>query len=431
MENEEKREGITIGEVFRIIKKHIWFVLGATLLFAAAAVLLIEFIINPMIATYSMDFHYVFPRQDSGSYPDGTPFFFQEIVTPDALKDARETNRDFEGIDVETMSRRGGIAIEAETFSVQEVEEYTGRYTVTVDASYFDNEGQAESFIRAVAEVPVRKMKEIAKGLSYTVAESTFNSAPFEERLRLLADLKESLLLVCGQWISCYSENYNVRITESDGKVSARRLRDYRDNVVVLYGESVQRELKNELEFGGYYFGDLEAYKEQLRKEYERNKKEIGAIDPSSDRWTELNTRNIQIDEWINASGTEGREPTLTEENIAAYAARLSAEFQKLNQQAEVLAGVTAAIYQNGTFARFYSEKVTSSGGIGLLLGAVCSLVLAFLVAGCLGYALEMRARKKAALQEETADGGDETENGGSLDSEDPETISEDVNEEE
>lgn len=408
MEKEEKKEGITLGEVFRIIKKRIWFVLGMTILFAAAAVLLIEFIINPMIATYSMDFHYVFPRQDSGSYPDGTPFFFQEIVTPDALKDARETGRGFEGIDVENMSRRSGIAIEAEAITVQEVEEYTGRYTVTVDASYFDNEGQAEAFIRAVAEVPVRKMQEIAKGLSYTVAESTFNSAPFEERLRLLADLKESLLRVCNQWISCYSENYNVRITESDGKVSARRLRDYRDGVVVLYGESVQRELKNELEFGGYYFGDLGAYKEQLRKEYERNEKEKAAIeDHLSERWTELNTRNIQIDEWINVSGAEGREPTLTEENIAAFADRLSAEFEKLNKQAEVLAGVTAAIYQNGTFARFYSEKVTSSGGIGLLLGAVCSLVLAFLVACCLGYALEMRARKKAAAQTKSTDGGD------------------------
>lgn len=412
MENEEKKEGITVGEVFRIIKKHIWFVLGATLLLTAAAVLLIEFVINPMIATYSMDFHYVFPLQDSESYPDGTPFFFQEIVTPDALKDACKTKNDFAGIDVESMSRRNGIAIDAETITVQEVEEYTGRYTLMVDASYFDSEEQAVDFIRAVAEVPVRKMQEMAKGISYTVDRSTFENAPFEERLLLLSELKESLLTTYDQWISCYSENYNVRITASDGGASARRLKDYRDAVVVLYGASVQQELKNELEFGGYYFGDLEAYKAQLTKEYERNEKEKAAIeDHLSERWTELNTRNIQIDEWINVSGTEGREPTLTEENIAAYAARLSAEFQKLNQQAEVLARVTAAIYQNGSSARFYSQKVTSSGDIGLALGGICSLVLSFLVACCIAYAIEMHARKKSAPQEENGtDAGDSPE---------------------
>lgn len=412
MENEEKKEGITVGEVFRIIKKHIWFVLGATLLLAVAAVLLIEFVINPMIATYSMDFHYVFPLQDSESYPDGTPFFFQEIVTPDALKDARDTKSDFAGIDAEKMSRRNGIAIEAETITVQEVEEYTGRYTLMADASYFDSEEQAEDFLRAVAEVPVRKMQEMAKGISYTVDQSTFENAPFEERLLLLSELKERLLTVYGQWISGYSENYNVRITGSDGKVSARRLKDYRDAVVVLYGASVQQELKNELEFGGYYFGDLEAYKEQLRKEYERNEKEKAAIEnPLSERWTELNTRNIQIDEWINVSGAEGREPTLTEENIAAFADRLSAEFEKLNQQAEVLAGVTAAIYQNGSSARFYSQKVSSSGDIGLALGGICSLVLSFLVACCIAYAIEMHARKKrAAAQESGTDAGNSPE---------------------
>ncbi len=411
MENEEKKE-VTVGGIFHIIRKRIWLVLGATILITVAAVLLIEFIINPMSTTYSMDFRYVFPLQESKSYPDGTPFFYQEIVTPAALKDAAATKDEFAGIDIDGMSRRGGIEVEAETITVQETEVYTGRYTLKVDASYFENKEQAEGFLRAVAEGPVREMQRMADGMSYTTVESTFQNAPFEDRLLLLSELKERLLGKYDEWISCYSENYNVKTAGEDGAEIVRPLKDYRDDVVVLYGESVQRELRNELESGGYYFGDLEAYKAQLKKEYERNETEKTAIgNPLNGRWTELNTRNLQIDEWINASETPGREPTLTEASVAAYADRLSAEFEKLQEQAEVLADVTAAIYQNGAFARFYTEDAVSGGGIGLAMGGVCSLVIAFLAACCIAYALEMRAKKNAP-QEETASGGGDPSDG-------------------
>lgn len=413
----ERREGVTMGDVFRTVKRRLWYILGAAVLFTVAMTLMLAFVVNPLLATYSMEFLLIFPEAGNSTYPDGAPFFYQDIVSPDFLAMAKESDEKFSGIDLNKMTKNGDITIEAEKVTENEVTRYTGRYTVTVQGSYFGSDDDAEDFIKALAKAPVTRMQEDAKQVNYTSDKEVFDSAPFEERLLLLSEEKASLLSVYDGWIGAFSETYSVRIPSG-----TRRLKDCRDSVAALFGESVKRDLESELEFGGYYFGDLEAYTAQLKLEYMQNEAEIQRIGEAlrgsgaaisvisasayaekgetisqaaglSQRLAELINRNNRIDHWVNASGNV-EDYTLTEANVEKFAARLDGEFDKLNDEAAILTDVITAIYGRGMSARFDTQKVTSSGDVSTIVGAIGSFVGGLVIAAVITYVVESNRKK-------------------------------------
>ncbi len=415
MDNEEMNEGVTIGDVFRVLKRKIWWILGAAVLFTASMILLLEFLVNPLLATYSMEFRLIFPSEGNSTYPDGSPFFYQDIISRDSLAAAKNSDNAFSSIDIEKMNKNGHIAIEAETETVNDVKVYTGRYTITVQGAYFRGEDQAADFIRAVAGLPVTDIKNRAKEVNYALDEKAFESAPFEERLLLLAQEKESLLSVYENWIEVFSETYTVQFTDAEGNRVARRLKDFHDSVAALFGESVKLELENELEFGGYYWtgngADLNDYLTQLENEYIRNRDEIDQLAVAqtngSARIVELISRNNNIAYWVGFDYDEETDTvtrngngTLTAENVEKYAARLKEEFDQLNKEADELINVVSAIYARGMTVRFDKQTVTSSGDVNTIVGAIGSLIGGLIIAGAIAYAVETNRKKKEKTRE-------------------------------
>lgn len=429
MENEEKNEGVAVSEVMHLIGRKIWYILGAAAVFTVLAVLLLVYVICPLFTSYSLDFRLVFPTEGDAVYPDGSPFFYQDMISSSFLSEAKASDPKFSGIDAEKMLKNGDITIVAETVTENNVIKYTGRYTVSVKGSYFGDGDLAQAFIEAIANVPVNLMRNAAENVKYDSEKEIFESAPFEERIALLGQEKENLLAVYDGWIDIYSETFSVRINGENGVV-IKRLKDFRDSVSALFGESVRKELENELEFGGYYSGDLAAYTAQLKLEYAQNEAEIerireaignnaargGVLSASegsgdgytaqplnlSQRLAELINRNIRIDHWVNASGNV-ENPTLTEENVTRFAARLAEEFEKLNSEAKQLTNVIGAIYARGMSAHFDAQKATSSGEPGVVIGGVVSFIVSFAVGTIAVYAIESKKKKQKAA-EETAD---------------------------
>ncbi len=422
---EEKEEGMTLGEVWQVLKHRIWYILGATVLFTVAAVLLLEFVVNPLRATYSMKFDLVFPTEED-VYPDGSPFFYQDIVSSKFLSEAKGSGN-FSNVNTEKMLKNGDIEIEPDSVVVEGITEYTGSYSVTVQAAYFRSEDQAEEFIKALAQVSVETVREEAKMVDYASDKNVFGSAPFEERLSMLSSERATILSTYDKWIDIYSETYSVRITGENGPV-VRRLKDFRDSAAALFGESVKSGLEDELEFGGYFAGDLGEYTARLKREYQQNEaeiariKEILSVSPVSlalngaetspiagtdlsQRLAELINRNNRIDHWVNASG-EVSSPTLTEENVEAFAARLDEEFDKLNTEASLLTDVIAAIYGRGMSVRFDSQKVTSSGDIGTIVGALVCFLGGLIAASVIVYFID--TNKKKTEQAPTEEGPEE-----------------------
>lgn len=420
-EGTEEREGLSFREIFRIIKKRVWAVLGAAAAGALIVVLVLAFAFNPAARSYSMQFTLVFPTRGEALYPDGSPFFYQDYASVDFLTAAKNADESLSRIDVSTLSGEDDITV---TEAARTDNTPAGQYTYTIHAksSYFSSARQAETFIRALANVPVLRMKAAAAEVSFCLEEEVFKAAPFEERLLLLEDVKETLLAQYDAWIESYSETYRVTLAGQ----APGRLKDFRASVIALYGESVQRELENELDFGGYYSGNLAAYTAQLRLEYAQNEAEIVRLKEAlsstrsyaranvaaetqlpdivvtlpedtkydlSERLAELITRNNRIDHWINVSGTV-QNPTLTEENVANYALRLKAEYDKLAVAAETLTKVTTAIY-NGMSVRFAEQTVTTEGGISLAIGGIGGLVLGFAIAAVVVCSIELSKKGK------------------------------------
>ncbi len=434
MEDENVQEGLTFGEIWRMVLRRIWYILGAAALVTVIAVLIVYFAVNPGARSYSMEFSLVFPTGSEYSYPDGEPFFYQTMISAESLNEAKK-GEGLTGINTDRMIRDNRISIQAATVTEGGATKYTGRYTVTAKSTYFSGTEQAEKFIRAIAQATVDRMRAEAGSVDYAVSEETFGGAPFEERLNLLAEERETLIDKYDEWISIYDAAYKLKVGETE-----KSLKEFRASVNALYGESVQEELENELRAGGYYYTDnFDAYKAALKEEYSRNKTEIEELKKAgtvqntaytvasvaaplaalssvqqqeggvyvqqsalnvSQRLAELIERNANILHWLGSDELgESGEPatgTLTSAANDAFAERIDAERTKLAGAAAELTAVTKAIYERGMQARFDMQKVKTEGGVSILLVAVAAFVVCFLLACCVACAADRSRRKKA-----------------------------------
>ncbi len=445
MEDENVQEGLTFGEICRMMLHRIWYILGAAALVTVFAVLIVYFAVNPGARSYSMEFTLAFPTGSEYSYPDGEPFFYQSMVSAEYLNKAK-AGEGLSGINTDRMIRDNKISVSAETVTENGETKYTGRYTITAKSSYFSGAEQAEAFIRAIANAVEQDMHDRAGLVSYAVSEETFRSAPFEERLNLLAQERETLLDKYDQWIEVYDGAYRPKGENTP------TLKESRAAVTALFGESVQEELENELKAGGYYYtadaeGSTEkfdAYKASLKAEYDRNKTEIEELrntgtaaqsvaytsfpaavqtlaatsstqkeggniiveQPAlnvSQRLAELIERNANILHWLGSAYLEESvateiEATLTAQKNTAFAQKLDAELAKLTNEAAKLTDVTKAVYERGMRARFDVQRAETEGGVSIILVAVAAFVIAFLVACCVVYAVD-RNRKRNLVQ--------------------------------
>lgn len=444
METEERENGITFGEICRLIGKKIWLVLAIAAGVTVLAVVLFALVFNPLTTYYSMSFELVYPTSSTQQYPDGTPFSYRNIISLSTLEAAKAKEDRLAEIDVATMIREDHISVSAVTEGDADADSATVTYTLNVKGSYFRDEDTAQLFIRCVADATVDDIMERAAALSYGISSETFNGNNFEARLDLLAEEYATLLEAYDTWISTYSAGYRVTVNGSH-----RSLSDYSAEVYGLYVEGVRSALASECENGGYglLYGDedeivvQEAINErvaQLQREYALNESIIADLKAQRDGLsgsgattstlsartlsaqtdTQDNTIVISPDPTLEqriAYYTERNaiianqlgnrvdsryenEGTLTADGARAFAVKLNGYFTSLNAAAEMLKNVTTAIYEQNTFAEFISQNADSSGDTNIVLVAVAAFVLAFIVAAIVVCASEYsRQRKQTA----------------------------------
>ena len=147
-----------------------------------------------------------------------------------------------------------------------------------------------------------------------------------------------------------------------------------------------------------------------------RNQDEIKAQSDGqtgiNDRLIELVTRNNNIAHWVGfdydaqtGAITRNDEGTLTAENVKAFDEKLNDEVDKLNKEAENLTNVIGSIYARGTTVLFDKQKVTSSGDISTIVGAIGCFVGGFIITCVVTYVVEINRKKKS---QKTSDGTSE-----------------------
>lgn len=409
----EEGTGITFGEIWSALKRRLWQLLALTAALTALIVLGIVFLYNPMKSTYSLTFTLSYPNSASGKYPDGTPFYYQEIISAEALASAKSSDARFSRINVDKLSEKDGISISAEQTG-SDVALFPEKYTVTAEASYFSGKTSATEFLKALAYRTVLNAVGKARSVSYTLEKTAFENADYDDRLELLLRQKSDLLAKYDEWIELYSGNYSA---------AGRTLFNHRAETDVLFGAAQQESLANELETNGYVpLEMLEAQRSALEAEKRENEAKIEEIKRAmqelpaasftvseisssaaseitvqqpldlSETLAALLVRNVQIDSRLNA---------LTEENVKAFEASLSAVYEKLQEAANKVQAVGIALFEAESGVHYETSQAVERGGIGIAFAAIggllLSLFLACFIVGCIEVPKQRKRRAQTA----------------------------------
>lgn len=432
--NAEAESGLSLRDVFRIIGKKIWFVLGATVIVTLAAVLVFMFAINPAKQSRSMSFRIDYPMSDEGKYPDGSMFNYRDIVSREVIERAKNDpayKDELAEIDVDKILKKEGITISATPTSDEPDAPYI--YTVTLKSAYFGGVS-AEDFISALSSAFVSFVEGKAEALNYKLEEDIFNSSSYEDQLRLLTDQKAVIIQRYDELIKEYSAGHVV---------NGKSIGSYRMEVSTMLADTVKIPIENDLSMRGYeYFNksvvvngerdDIMVRVQQLQEEMKLDRsileelrsyytdvttqpKEKVAAYAASDEGSSDNTGgngsgiiimpgdsdlsqklayyserySIIKQQLVYLTGEKeadektdfsGKDFTAMRDEIVAFGDKLSTQFNILNERAETLKGIISNIYQRDTVLTFNSQRATREGGTNLVIVAVGVLVVSFVV---------------------------------------------------
>lgn len=198
---EEEEYGLSLGDIFKVILKKIWWVVGATALGIILVVLLVNFWYNKNHRVYSAEYSVIYPYKDTGKYPDGSDFLVSDCITLENLTDvkngkysAADNKDEFKDIDVETMVTDDDITL-TEVVTVDEAKNASTKYTLEVKAKYFSGEEQAANFLRTVSYFPVYRIKDILETQEYGVYFDSYDAAAtYEEKVNALVSQKNYIV---------------------------------------------------------------------------------------------------------------------------------------------------------------------------------------------------------------------------------------------
>ncbi|MDE7158323.1 MAG: hypothetical protein K2N74_01995, partial [Clostridiales bacterium] len=154
MDNETENS-LTIGEVCGIIWKRILYVLAASALVMLAAVLVFIFAINPSKVSYSGEFWVVYPAMYPDStkktpkYPDGSDFYYHDIISKESLQAIVDSDEQLKKIDVEKLLASDGLSFTAER---DEDNLITGQYFITIKGKNMPGYEDAKRFVAAISQ---------------------------------------------------------------------------------------------------------------------------------------------------------------------------------------------------------------------------------------------------------------------------------------
>ena len=397
---QKQAEGVSVNELWGMLVKHIWAVLLAAVLFAAALILLFAFVVNPLGRSYSMEFYLTYPGSDLLKYPDGSSFSYRELISLEALASVKASDERFGSVDTVKMVQEDGISITAAYLDAEGEYKLTGSYTVVIAGKYFSSRDTAQAFIRGIAERAVSDILEKAASIDFSIDDEVFAEASFDDKIVLLEEQRGSILASYDEWMEEYRASYSV---------GGKTLSAYRAEAAVSCASSTLRSLREELQSCGYVsLEEMNVRLEELEREYSLNEDKIAALRETLDSLpegsgsgtsadgsvaqmiAELVVRNVQIKNEMSA---------LNENDITAFEGKMQKMYSSMQTAAENLRSVTVALYEQEATVHFMTYRAVVSGDTSLALVAVAGLVLGFLIAAIVVCRIEYGKEKRAAAQ--------------------------------
>lgn len=444
----EEENGLTIGDVFKVILKRIWWVVGAVALCVLVMVLVTQLWYNKGKQYYSVSYEIIYPDSASGKYPNGNEFIIADSISLETLTDIKngkyspENPDEFKSVKVDTMLEKDDIRV-SQSMVRSEDDSVTKTYTLTVMAKYFDSEVQAVSFLKTVASYPVNRVNAIIAEREYWLNLTTYERAKtYEDKIAAL-QLQKDYLQSSYNLLRVYDNQIDVKLAE----------------LYNLFTEAQKQALTDRLKANFYvldtkeYIANADYRKAVLNKNIEENKEIIKALKEERDkaqatqggsssattfaagvfdqdvitnaydyRIAALTATNASYSiEIENINKTLEKITKYTQQGTPEYAekqefdALLEKYRSELTDATEELKTETNKLYLENSRVIFAGNRVERLGGIGAIVSALIGLLGGAVVSGIVICIIDLpkykRAKLAAAVNVSDTDGKKEEDN--------------------
>ncbi len=400
---EEQKEGLTVGEVCKVIFSQKWLALVIVVIITLAGTLGLYLGYNAVQTEYVRIFTVSFP--DSGAsgtvFPDNSPFDYRDIVSRENLVAAKGSNGEFDGIDIGKMYSERDITIarSANTIAGDQIET---SYTINVKAKYFSNKNTASDFIDELVNMPVRYLLNLAADqqaylLNYD--DSDF----YEDKISLLQKQIEFLIAGAEKLVAATGNNssnigllnrlqlYNAEVGAAAGELhnnlyvhSVAEVCGEYSNLVKSLDASIQSKTREaEILYGKLGEGDAV---QSLLRPSERVEQLAAEI-------SELEARRSLYNEYLLKYPTGSEPPAAGSEEFAAKLTSLKAVIGAVTDEYET----NLAEYYRVYSIVAYDGALISGGYINLALCLLISLAAGLAVAAAASFFAGIKKNRRAA----------------------------------
>jgi hypothetical protein len=413
----EEERGVSLKEIFSVIFKRVWWLVGAIAACVLIFVLVVQFYYNPSKRTYTVDYNIEYPNSVSGQYPDGTAFRLSDLTTLKTLEYIKSTDESFADIDVSKM-------IEEDDISISQVTDSTTNETnieLSVKVKYFSNKEQAQKFIKAIAEFPIEYVKTLVDTSEYYANLTAFSAArSYDSQITMLESQLSYVDQMYASLVNLYGQYYTV---------NGKSLSVYRLELNNVFSSEDLLQLNSELTNGRYvkdadkYLEGAQAEIDAYNKQISYNNKRIEALreerDKISDSQSDVETFNKAILDLVTANSDLQQKIDIINERVAsinsadksaqtAFEAKLESYVSALKTATDTFKDVRIAVYEEKSVTIYNTNKIEASGGLNIILAAVIGAVVGFVVAGVVICIIDMpkylkkRNEEEAKLKSET-----------------------------
>lgn len=401
-----------LNNIFNVIKKRIWWILGAAIVFAVVFVCIIQFVYNPKKETYSAEFDLRLPG--GGVYPDKTELWLEDIIKIENLLDVKNESyvpeamrtNEYAGVDIEKMIDEDDIKFSR---NIKSLEDGTFSYTYTVEIhnKYFKNRNLARSFLKDVIQSPLEKAKSIAESMNYLERLYEYDTQlTYSEKISALTLQKDYILSIYNDIKQLYGGTYVPK-----GLDSTKSIDDYTRELINVFNDTEKEYINKEINEKYYFFDaermldnlniDISLAQREIEKnnllidgQYEEMEKVIQKLPPEdavkqitsfTNKISEYRTLNDTLEDNISQyeaqknsilNYTEGAGKAEKE----AFDSRLDDIRDNLEACTQTAREVNIATYNEKAEVNFANNNIKPKGGINVFVSIIIGAIAGFIL---------------------------------------------------
>ena len=408
-------DGLSIIELSKVFfgisrKRRIQFAIVCASV-AVIVFVILHFAYNYRNTLYTAEFDYEIPslidtKSEDGvvtstNYLDGTPFNINSVVTMNNLNRTKNSNAEFQDIDVEE------IFLESE-ISASKNSDKDYPYTVSINKKYFSSEEQAKKFFTELINYPIVVSESLVKSINNSayLLQAQRTDISFDDAINnliyqsdyiistydtLIKNSPEVYVYYDGKMVK-FNELKNISSSRIDALGLSLLLSQVEDNHYVRNKDNADVQKKLQLKYA-----NLQSEKKKLDSIVANYKDMMSNISVlNEEQFTEFIKaveRKAVVDYQVGVyAGYTGPDATDSPETEVA----IEDAIEELTEITNILTAAQKRAYSGSASTVYYSTNkvVSETGNINLIISLVGSLIIGILVSGIVNIVLDLSKYK-------------------------------------